>query len=327
MVAKCKLCGKSFQYPSGVERHLKRKYPCNRVDQICDDMQVSLQSKGAETQPASIFEAPEATTPATEAVAAENTDTQPAVVEATPPPQEEAPVAPPEPVEAPAEEEVVEPRVLMEVTPFTITLQNPLKQGSSIVLWGKSKTGKTTLMLKILDEFYAPLDNKMLQLLFLQNPQAEIYDQVSHNAIVSETFHPEVISALHKVQRKTNNKYPTLVILDDQVGIKNSLMLKKLILTLRNSAFSTIVSTQSHTLLAKQARGSVNFHIYKCFSSTESIEQVLKTMLMGYPPFNGAKNLREAVQMYMQLLPSDKPEMFLFLDTLNGTLTYHEVRI
>ena len=74
---------------------------------------------------------------------------------------------------------------------------------------------------------------------------------------------------------KTNNAYEFLIMIDDCINLRFNSILNNLVLVLRNSNFSSIISIQYDKILSKQARSSVNNVICGGLNTDESIESFL----------------------------------------------------
>lgn len=149
--------------------------------------------------------------------------------------------------------------------------------GNSIVLVASSKRGKSTIMKELYDKHYC--DNKTI-IPILISPTCHIgifkdMDVIKINKFNNDTV--KLIKDLAMIQNKTCNAYEFLIMVDDCINIRYNNVLNNLILVLRNSLFSSIISIQYDKLLSKQARSSVNNVICGGLNTDESIEGILKT--------------------------------------------------
>ncbi len=150
---------------------------------------------------------------------------------------------------------------------------------NTISIFGSSKRGKSTLIYEIYNKYYKK-NNKIITILISPSCHIGIFDKLPNKVIKVNKFSKEtvqLIQDLKKIQNKTNNAYEFLIIIDDCVDVRFNKILNQLILVLRNSMFSTIISLQYDKLLSKQARSSINNVICFGLNSDESIEGLLKS--------------------------------------------------
>lgn len=158
-----------------------------------------------------------------------------------------------------------------------IDLKLDKNTGNSCVLLASSKAGKSVVLMYLYKRYY----KDTVAVLFTENPHIKVYD-VSKKLIIARSFYPDVVRAAHSVNRRTDNEYEFTFMTDDIVNVKESLVLKKMILTLRNSKISSLVSLQAPTLLSKQNRGSVNNYLFGKFNTDEMIQQVITMFLLSH---------------------------------------------
>lgn len=203
------------------------------------------------------------------------------------------------------------------VTKFKLNIE-PLKEtGCSTVIFGSSKSGKTTQLKQILKKHYD--NNNCITILIADSVHANVYRDLSKKIIKTDKFDRELIQGLHKIQKKTDNKYHFVIVLDDMILDKNDPELLRLILTLRNSKISTVCLLQSPTLLSKNARFNGNNFIFRRTNNAENTEQILDMFLGGFPPFYGLSKA-EQVKLYRDLTTDYG---YIYLDALNDTVTVH----
>lgn len=149
--------------------------------------------------------------------------------------------------------------------------------GVSFALIGSTRSGKTTLLKYILDKYF----EKHITILMSNSIHAPIYKEIDQ-CIKSPLYSPRIIKEGYEINRKTNNHYPFLFVLDDVVDKKNDKELLKLLTIYRNSGLSTIISVQSPILLNTASRGNVNFVCLGKMNSDENIEKVVRMYLMSF---------------------------------------------
>lgn len=195
-----------------------------------------------------------------------------------------------------------------------INLDLDKKTGNSTVILGSSKAGKSTLLMYLYNKYYRDL----ITILFSDNPQINLYKD--KKLIKSSYFIPQIIKEFHYINRKTNNKYDFACLLDDIVNEKEDEMLRRLVLSFRNSNISSIVSIQSPTLLNKSNRSSVNNLIFFRFNTEEMIEQVIKFFLSSHLP----GRMDEKIRLYKQLTADHQ---FIYLNPRENRMTVHKISI
>ena len=204
----------------------------------------------------------------------------------------------------------------LKYSPFKLEV-NPNETGSSITIFGSSKSYKTTILKRILKKYYT---KDTLTLLCAQNVHAKIYDDLPKEINKTDDYYPATVMAMYKVNKKLNNKYPFVVVLDDIVDKKSDKDLEKLYLTLRNAKISVITLLQNVQLLKATARGNSNIVIFRKFNQAKAIEDyVMKEYLANFYPFRDLR-MADKINLYMQL--TNKHNFFV-LDVINNTLTLH----
>lgn len=203
-------------------------------------------------------------------------------------------------------------------TPFKLKIDNMDDTGSSTVIFGASKSGKTYLLKNILNDIYS--DDDLIVILFADNIHSAIYSDLNKNIIKSDKFDPDLIKKIHKIQKKTKNKYKFVIVLDDMILEKSDPQLLKLFLTYRNSKISTLILLQSPTLLCKNSRFNGNNFIFKKCNNSEYVEQVLKFFIGGYDKFHGLSQ-NEKIKLFQDITNNYG---FVYMDALNDKISYHK---
>ena len=133
---------------------------------------------------------------------------------------------------------------------------------------------------------------KHITILMSNSIHAPIYKEIE-DCIKSPIYSPRIIKEGYEINRKTNNHYPFLFVLDDVVDKKNDKELLKLLTIYRNSGLSTIISVQSPILLNTASRGNVNFVMLGKMNSDENIEKVVRMYLMSFLKGRVEEKIRE----------------------------------
>jgi len=163
-------------------------------------------------------------------------------------------------------------------TEQAIQLIQPMAQGSGLTLGliGSSGSGKTTFLLRLLEE--NSHFQRSVKILVSPNISAPIYHNIKRDELIacSDEYRPELLSDVYlfaKTYLDTHGvSIPFTIILDDVIDAASSTQLKKSIATYRNVNISTIVSIQSPAFIARSARAS--FHWFALFrmNTTEMIK-------------------------------------------------------
>lgn len=204
-----------------------------------------------------------------------------------------------------------------EVKTQELSIELPAQKtgGASICLMGSTRSGKTTLLKYILSTYFS----KHTKVLMSNSIHAPIYKEIG-DCIKSPVYSHAVIREGYEINRKTNNHYPILYVLDDVVDKKNDKELLKLLTIYRNSGLSTIISLQSPILMNTAGRGNVNFVCLGKMNSDENIEKVVRMYLMSYL----FGKVEEKVRQY-KVLTED--HFWFMVDNLLGTVYRFKIDI
>lgn len=203
-------------------------------------------------------------------------------------------------------------------TEFKLNIEPLDKTGTTTLLLGSSKSGKSTQVIKILNEIYT--DKKIITVMMADNGlNAQIYKGLSKDIFIMDKFDPQLIKICNRLQKKSKNKYAFCFSLDDMIMNHNSPHLLKMILTMRNAKISTVICLQDMFSLSKKGRHNINNVIFRKQNNSNGIEEIMKNFLGGYPPFNKL-NIMDQIRLYQR---ATENYSFIYLDALNGKLTFH----
>lgn len=184
-------------------------------------------------------------------------------------------------------------------TPPSIRLSTTT--GSSVVLFGASKAGKTTLMSYLYDEFFSD----HICILCADNPQIAAYKVFRKGGcVITQNFEifARLVELAKNINEQTLNNYRFCFFLDDMIVQKESDVIKKLILTYRNSNISSVISLQASTLFSKQNRGSVNNCFFCRYNGYEGRRDAVERFLKGDLCENGKVwRIDDLVKRYQDL--------------------------
>lgn len=185
--------------------------------------------------------------------------------------------------------------------------------GVSFALIGSTRSGKTTLLKYILEKYF----EKFITILMSNSIHAPIYKEID-DCVKSPLYSPRIIKEGYEINRKTNNHYPFLYVLDDVVDKKFDKELLKLLTIYRNSGLSTVICVQSPILLNSASRGNINFVCLGRLNSDESIERVVRMYLMSYLP----GRIEEKIRAYKSMTEGHH---FILVNNLTGEVSRFKI--
>jgi hypothetical protein len=206
-------------------------------------------------------------------------------------------------------EEEIQERI--PVTKFKLKLDP--STGSTLALVGSSKSGKTTFIKYINENYFK--DN--IVILFATNSHIKKYDDFD---IKCSYFNEMLIKMGYKINLNTDNYYKFCFMFDDMIDdtVKNNATVKRLITVYRNADISTVISIQDVKLLRKTNRENINYITFHKMNNIEAIKENIEIYLS---PFLIGK---DRVNQYIELTANYH---FLLLDIINNKLTRHKIKI
>ena len=301
----CDNCLKYFCNKSALNKHKRRKRPCKKVEAVEEQ-----EPKEAELEAVSVAELEE-----------------PISVPSVP--------SVPSVAHNPLTEQDIRHRDIMEQIQKDIasikweTLDkntfdfNYKEYGRSLICVGSSFQGKTTLCLKIMDLYFNKKD--VINVCMLDNPQGSIYDGLPRSYLVTDRFVNEIPKAMHKINKKMNNRYYFTVMTDDILDMRYSTTLRSMLLSWRNSLINSLISLQHMTLVNASMRNSVSYFCFRNNTALDVVETIMKGYLGGRGIFFKKKTMLEKVMLYQEIL-KDKSKTIV-LDNIKGELRFIEYKI
>ena len=195
---------------------------------------------------------------------------------------------------------------------YSINIPMDNNTGNSTVIFGSSKAGKSTLLMNLYKQYY----REYISVLFTESPQLKLFKD--NRLIIAPELFGDIIRDMHKINKGTKNKYKFCALLDDIVDQKENILVRKLILILRNSNISSVVSLQSPKLLSKSNRGSVNNYIFFKFNTDEMIEEIIKLFLSSF--LQG--KMDQKIKQYKNMTENHQ---FIYYRPLDDKISVHKL--
>ena len=206
----------------------------------------------------------------------------------------------------------------MEIIPTRpFELELPSNGGASIIMIGSGRSGKTTALGYLLDEYFS----KHIGVLMTHSPQADIYKKM--DIIQCPQYSPKIVKNMAIINKGTKNHYPFLIVLDDvTTGIKFDKELQKALTIYRNSNISVIQNIQAITLLNTAGRTNATFVFLFKLNTDEQIEKAVKWYLSSYFP-KGTK-MADKIRYYREMT---EDHYFFVIDSINNTVTRTKIML
>lgn len=210
----------------------------------------------------------------------------------------------------------------LEVTPFKFELDD--HSGLSIMMIGSTRSGKSTALNHIMENYYMPKENKFINVLFSNSLQAQVYDEYrdKKNVVTSIIYQPKVIKECYKINKETKNHYKFNIILDDIVDKKYDKELIKILTIYRNSKISCIISAQNVTIMNSIGRGNINHVFLFKLNSDEAIEKAIKSYLLSY--FPSSFKMVDKIKKYKELTDD---HCFFHINNLTGEIKRTKIKL
>lgn len=169
------------------------------------------------------------------------------------------------------------------------------KFGCSLVFYGSTRSGKTTLLNYLYDKHF----KKHISVLMSGSLNSGSYKRLEKSCVTSDMFHPEVLKDMYAINHKTKNHYKFCCIMDDITNHKYNEETVKLFTIYRNSRISSFVCVQAITMMNKTARANINFVLLGRLNNDSEIETVIKSYLTSFFPTR--LRMAEKITLYRQL--------------------------
>jgi hypothetical protein len=196
--------------------------------------------------------------------------------------------------------------------------------GNTIVIYGSSKRGKTSLMMHLYNKYFRGKDR--INTLFSGNPHLKMY-KGDKQLLISYGFNKRsenYVKMQHYVNVKTKNRYLFTDLFDDIIDQKSSAVLNSLVLTYRNANISSIICLQYVYLLSKGNRSSVNHTFVFGSNTAEDTKNIIDALLKPYLVARGLMSYAEQVAFYTAATANHG---FIYLDNIHNTMSLHRLKL
>lgn len=195
--------------------------------------------------------------------------------------------------------------------------------GSTVVIYGSSKRGKSTLMMYLYDRLIDTKD--YVSTLFAGNPHLKMYKD--KRLLIGYGFGPQqtkYIMLQQYVNSRVGNKYRFLNMFDDIIDQKYNGVIQKMVLTYRNSNISMIMCLQDLKMLSRQARANVNHTIFFGNNRVEEDQIVIQEYLKSALDRMGISGLKQQLTWFQM---ATKNHGFVYLNNVTGDISCHRLNI
>lgn len=199
---------------------------------------------------------------------------------------------------------------------FKLNIPDPTTGGMTVALVGSTRSGKTTLLTHTLENYF----DKHVGVLMTPSLHAPVYEAIK-GLCKAPAYVARVIDEMYSINRKCDNHYPFLAVLDDVVTAKFDKTLLKSFTIYRNSGITTIMSVQNPIIFNSVTRGNFNAVILGYLNSDEACERVIR--MFCYTAIPG-KNIEEKIAEYKRLT---QDHYWLYICHLTGEMTRFKLKI
>jgi hypothetical protein len=200
---------------------------------------------------------------------------------------------------------------------FHMKLPDQETGGITMAMIGSTRSGKTTLLKYMLEKYF----EKHLGVLMTPSLHAPVYADVSKSLSKSPEYLPKVIDEMYTINRKCENHYPFLAVMDDVVTAKFDKTLMKSFTIYRNSGITTVMSVQNPIILNSVTRGNINIILLGYLNSDEACEKAIR--MFAYASIPG-KNIEAKIHEYKRLTADHH---WLCIDHLSGEMFRFRLRL
>jgi len=221
--------------------------------------------------------------------------------------------------------EVVLPPQLQHSAEVSLRLDKSC--GNTTVIFGSSKRGKSTLLWRLMQNYYSyQVNPESINTLFSGNPHLKIYRGDS-KLLITEGFNAsgEKYIKLQKfINTRTKNRYQFCNFFDDILSSKHNATINAMVLSYRNSNISLVMCLQYLFMLSKQNRANVNnTFVFGC-NNAEDEKSIIDHVLKPYFIQLGLATYAEQVLVFRE---TTKNYGFFYLDNLKNKISAHRLQM
>ncbi len=172
----------------------------------------------------------------------------------------------------------------------------PKNGGTSLGMFGTTRSGKTCLLAGLLNHVYNEdfsgndIERKPIQVLMTTSPNAEPFEAIKTDPIIFGQGHSkEFLNFCSQSNRKHKNPFHFVLGYDDVCQFRHIGEITSLFCTERNNWCSSLVSTQYAKFIGPDIRGNMNRIILLDFFSNEGSMQACELYLKGFLPEDWSK--------------------------------------
>jgi ABC-type dipeptide/oligopeptide/nickel transport system ATPase component len=221
-----------------------------------------------------------------------------------------------------------------QVTKDNITLIDVDKVGGATAfLVGGSSSGKSSLLVQALSNILDQHPDRYdVIFIFSESENAvPIKDWLMHNQPTKvhffPNFIPELVTIMVQINKATDNRYGTLVVLDDCLELLRSKTMNKAINIYRNSNISTIVSIQYPKFVSPAMRASFHRVWITGAKNYEIQKSILDIFIKGYMRKLGYKTIDRMIEGLEKMTKmNEKDREIMLLDQIKSDLTTHTIK-
>lgn len=200
---------------------------------------------------------------------------------------------------------------------FSIKLPDTETGGITMAMIGSTRSGKTTLLKHTLPKFF----KEHLGVMMTPSLHAPIYQDMAKGMVTAPVYTPKVIDEMYSINRKCDNHYPFLVVLDDVVTAKFDKTLMKSFTIYRNSGITTVMSVQNPIILNSVTRGNINIILLGYLNSDEACERAVRMFCYASIP---GKNIEAKIHEYKRLTADHH---WLCINHLDGSMFRFKLKL
>jgi hypothetical protein len=192
--------------------------------------------------------------------------------------------------------------------------------GATFLLCASSGIGKSTLMVKLYEQYFKSNKN-IIPILISPSCNIGLFDQFDKKVIRINKMNKETIQLIKNLRKIQNfaakggpSKYHFLLMIDDIPQINYSAIINDCFLTMRNQNFNSLVSVQYSRCVSKMGRSSVGNILAGYQNTSESTLSLLESFLgPELRKLTGITNKDELAEKYMDLVKDNDYHTFFHI--------------